>query len=65
MTESQFDEFMALAKSNATSLRVEVRDVGYAVEAAGSDIALAINLLTLAVIACTVALAVIAYLLKG
>jgi hypothetical protein len=62
MTESQFDEFMAVVRTVA---RVEIRDVGNQVEAAGSDTALAINLLTLAVIACTVVLALVAYSLKG
>jgi hypothetical protein len=62
MTESQFDEFMAVVRTVA---RVEIRDVGNQVEEAGSDTALAINLLTLAVMACTVVLALVAYSLKG
>jgi hypothetical protein len=65
VTGDQFTEFVALVKANATKVSLEVRDVRYAIEEAGSDTALAINLLTLAVIACTVALALVAYLLKG
>jgi hypothetical protein len=65
VTDDQFTEFVALVKANATKVSLEVRDVACAVEAAGSDTALAINLLTLAVIACTVVLALVAYSLKG
>jgi hypothetical protein len=65
MTESQFDEFMALAKSNATSLRVEVRSVGYAVEAAGHRTAQALYFLAVIVAVSVVALVATTYGLKG
>jgi hypothetical protein len=65
MTESQFDEFMALAKSTATSLRVEVRDVGYAIEAAGHRIAQALYFLAVIVAVSVVALVATTYGLKG
>jgi hypothetical protein len=60
VTDDQFDEFMALAKSAATNLRVEARDAGYQVETAGRGVTRAINYLTLVVI-----LALVAYSLKG
>jgi hypothetical protein len=65
VTGDQLNEFMALIKANTTKVSLEVRDVSYAVEAAGRKVALTISYLTLVVILCTVALALVAYSLKG
>jgi hypothetical protein len=65
VTESQADEFMALAKSTATNLRVEVRVVSYAIEAAGHRVVQALYFLAVIVAVSVVALVATTYGLKG
>jgi hypothetical protein len=65
VTDDQFTEFVALVKANTTKVSLEVRDVSYAIEAAGHRVVQALYFLAVIVAVSVVAIIATTYGLKG